>query len=735
MNDDKDFFDSMNPNLSSFYESGENNKPDSKDHLFPIQDELKNLDSKFAEEKPVSSGSMKEIFEVQDLPSGRKVAKAKLKNSSDPKAVESFLREARLTASLQHPNIIRIYDIAYDDYPWFSMELIEGQSLEEHIKSESYHEWLLYQKLDIFNKICDAIAYAHSKNILHLDIKPDNVRLGPYGEVIVCDWGLAHIMFSDDIQLEDYRLEKMNLENEQTMHGYFRGTPGYMAPERVDNKKTVQSDIFSLGALLYTLLNGSDPFKGNTSSEIIKNTVDGNIQPATKNLAIGIKSVYEKALKPNAEDRYNSVLELQGDIDKFRKGFATSAENAGFLKQMRLVCKRNKLTCSLIALFLLIIGTITVNYIYDIQRGKRIILNQKLKAEEALDLYKKEQQDKEEIARHFSALLVESTKNNTHGFDLKRSLEYLDYAVSQHPENSEAWLVKGYSHFIGHEFDKAYHAFEKSNLGQEVRDVQKICLKYSGHQGLLPVDKTLELLKDFGDRSSLVLSFFFIYDGQVRTATEHSKIVEFYLSERNKTKQLNFHYQEGQLNLSNNSSLFNLDSNLVSGSKNFNLLKYLYLDHLNLSNTNFSNLNQLTELELKTIDLSHTPVMDLRPLLKIKSLKEITLSPNQIKFSRGRWPFKINFSDRNQSIKSVEQAVKKLLQSFEAVDLDKSGELSLSELLSASNGYAERELRTFHSIADKDQNSNLSIKEINNFNFEKFYKIFPRLTPNPDAKL
>ena len=130
-----------------------------------------------------------------------------------------------------------------------------------------------------------------------------------------------------------------------------------------------------------------------------------------------------------------------------------------------------------------------------------------------------------------------------------------------------------------------------------------------------------------------------------------------------------------------------MDSDLVPDSKNFNLLKFLNLKHLNLSNTNFSNLNQLSELELETIDLSHTPVMDLRPLLKIKELKEITPSPNQGKISRGKWPFKINFSDNIKVLKKVEQAVKRLLQSFEAVDLDKSGELSLSELLKASSGY------------------------------------------------
>jgi hypothetical protein len=126
--------------------------------------------------------------------------------------------------------------------------------------------------------------------------------------------------------------------------------------------------------------------------------------------------------------------------------------------------------------------------------------------------------------------------------------------------------------------------------------------------------------------------------------------------------------------------------------------------------------------------------MDLRPLLKIKELKEIILSPNQAKISRGKWPFKINFKDNIQSPKRVEQAVKRLLQSFEAVDLDKSGELSLNELLKASNGYAERELKAFHFIADKDKNTNLSVEEINDFDFKRFYKKSPKLTPSPDVK-
>ena len=719
MNDDKDFFDSMNPKLSGFYE------PDhqSTEHLFPIQEELQGLVDKFQDSKKLASGSMKEIFEVKDLPSGRKVAKAKLRNSSDPKIVESFLREGRLTASLQHPNIIRIYDIAYDDYPWFSMELIEGQSLEEKIQSHSnqLENWPLYERLDIFNKICDAIAYAHSKNILHLDIKPDNIRLGIYGEVIVCDWGLAHILYSDEPNTEDYRQEDMDLQNDQTLHGYFRGTPGYMAPERVENHKSTQADIFSLGALLYTLLNGHTPFDGENMTDVLKNTLEGKIRPEKSKLAVGISSVYKKALSRNDQDRYSSVRELQQEVNKFRQGYATSAENADFLKQLQLLIKRNKLTCSIVLIFMLLISFILNSYISDIKRGRKIIMKQKDKAEETLILYQEEQKSREEIARHFSALLVESTKNNLHDFDLDKSLEYLNYAVEQHPSNAEAWLVKGYAHFIGHQFADAHQAFEKSGLGKEVAKAKKLSIKHINNQGLLNIQDTLQLLKDLAYVPELVSSFFFIYDGQNReNKADHSLLVKFYLEKRNKAHDFHFTYENKSLDLSNNKALINVDSEIIPGSKSFSLLKFLNIKELNLSHTNFNNLDQLQELKLESLDISHTPVMDLRPLLQMPSIKKITLSHKQAKIARGKWPFQIEYVNTTHQSDPIEKAVKRLINSFDLIDTDRSRELSLAELIKGASQYGERELETFLQSCDLNKNGTLSIQEINKFNPDTF---------------
>ena len=724
MEEDKEFFDSMNPKLSDFYNLEiVGTEPAQKD-LFPIQEELKTLRMKFEGERKVGAGGMKEIFEVKDLPSGRRVAKAKLRDCSNPRDVESFLREARLTASLQHPNVIRIYEIGFDQYPWFSMELIEGQSLEERIKSQSdsKEDWPLFQRLEIFNKICDAMAYAHSKNILHLDIKPDNIQLGPYGEVIVCDWGLGHILFSDE---EDIYDEKLDLQNENTMHGYIRGTPGYMAPERIDNKKTFETDIFSLGALLYALLNYSAPFSGKDNTETIENTLTGKISPATWDIPIGIRSVYLKALNTDISDRYTSVKEMQNDVEKFRNGFATQAERASFIKQFLLLCKRNKVICSMAAAFGLIIALIIINYIGDIKSKNKRITAEKQKAELALEMYKNEQEEKQDIAKNFAELLVESTRNKTHGFDIEESLKRLEYALQKDPNNKDAWLVKGYTHFICHQFKDAHYCFEKCGIPR-VETAQKISLKYINNSGMLSPAENVKLLREFGDTSDLVLSFIFLYDGETRKSTsDHSQLVKYFLEYRNSAENLKFEYdpKNNSLSLANNVGLFNLNTDF-DDTKDYCLLEFLKLKSLDLTNTNFSNLNQLKELELEDLNLANTQVMDLRPLLEMRTLKQVILNRNQSKITQSQnWPFIISYTDDLGNSDFIERAIKQLLTNYEFVDTDKDGSITLKELIKRTSNIGKEELTLFFRKCDVNRDKKLDLKEINDLSVSEL-KIF-----------
>ena len=157
-----------------------------KDHLTQMR---------YLDEQPIAEGGMKNISKGNDSVTSREVAIAYLKPGQQ-EHFSNFIKEARLNARLQHPNIMTVYDIGVDDknQAYFTMKLIEGEELGtiiKRLKKGQETEYNSQKLLYIFLKICEAIAFAHSKNILHLDLKPENIQVGQFGEVLVCDWGLA----------------------------------------------------------------------------------------------------------------------------------------------------------------------------------------------------------------------------------------------------------------------------------------------------------------------------------------------------------------------------------------------------------------------------------------------------------------------------------------------------------------------------------------------------------------
>ena len=224
------------------------------------------LEERYEDGGCINEGGLKRILECRDLATGRIVAKAVLKKAADAAAVEQFLREGRITASLQHPNIVPVYDIGLDGdlLPYFTMKLIEGDSLREIVGklregNRGYcNRYTLPVLVDIFLKICDAVAYAHSRGILHLDLKPDNIRVGEFGGVLVCDWGLARKIDAEELEQESDGRHLEGIEDAGfTLDGEIKGTPGYMAPEQASGsteERSKRTDIYALGAILYALL-------------------------------------------------------------------------------------------------------------------------------------------------------------------------------------------------------------------------------------------------------------------------------------------------------------------------------------------------------------------------------------------------------------------------------------------------------------------------------------------------
>ena len=257
---DEKFFQSMKPELGSYLQT------DEKDAVAP-EFSVK----RYHELEYLASGGMKKVTKVEDNKTGRLLAKATLTGEASSDVKEIFNREARLMAQLAHPNIVSVHDLGEgEEGPWFTMDLLEGDSLRDAFTSKS-----IIERLGIFLKVCDAIEYAHSKEIIHLDIKPDNVLIGNFGEVLLCDWGVAKVLHESEKSYE------INVENNKTLHGEIKGSPGYMAPEQAAgdvNKIGPATDIYSLGATLYCMLTGNSAIKGTDLGSIISDTISGNFE-------------------------------------------------------------------------------------------------------------------------------------------------------------------------------------------------------------------------------------------------------------------------------------------------------------------------------------------------------------------------------------------------------------------------------------------------------------------------
>jgi len=174
----------LDSKLAVFYSMAQEEIPHHKRSL--LYNEVRTIQQRYCEHTEIAVGGIKRISKVYDRKTGRHVAFASLRDPARKDLYDPFLREARLTGALHHPNIIPIYDLGLDENgePFFIMELKTGKTLAQIIKERRMgisNGWNLDDLLKIFLKVCDGMAYAHSRNILHLDLKPENIQVGEFG--------------------------------------------------------------------------------------------------------------------------------------------------------------------------------------------------------------------------------------------------------------------------------------------------------------------------------------------------------------------------------------------------------------------------------------------------------------------------------------------------------------------------------------------------------------------------
>jgi len=299
----------------------------------------------------VARGGMGVVYAAEDEKLERRVALKVLDvPGTDGDLANRLMREARVLARLEHPGIVPVHDVGTlgDGRVFYTMKFVEGQRLDKFIEGvESVQD-----RLRLFLRICEAVAFAHARGVLHRDLKPANIMVGPFGEVLVMDWGLAKILRSD-LQIADRvadpeakileKPKQPGAEKDSTKssvitgHGTVMGTPGYMSPEQARGEVEVldaRSDIFSLGALLRFLLTQKTP---------------AGFSPR---LDRSLEAICAKATAEQRESRYSAVQDLGLDVSRYLDGLAVGAHRESIFDKLARFYRRYRFFILLILAYL-----------------------------------------------------------------------------------------------------------------------------------------------------------------------------------------------------------------------------------------------------------------------------------------------------------------------------------------------------------------------------------------------
>lgn len=299
----------------------------------------------------LGEGGMGGVYRVQDTALDRQVALKVIRIvDSNGEFAGRLLREAKIIAQLEHPGIVPVHDVGTlpDGRVFYTMKLVQGRRLDQHMAELGG----VPERLRTFQKICEAVSFAHAHGVLHRDLKPQNIMVGPFGEVLVMDWGLAKLLGADTPAERDRAGKNPRREHEtsdqvtartDTADGMILGTPGYMAPEQAHGDVAAlgpRADVYSLGAVLRFLLQGS----GRTPN--------------------ALAAIAGKATEADPSQRYGSVEALANDIAHYLDGLPVSAYPEGPFTRLWRWLVRNR------AWILLIIAYLLMRALFILWRGR-----------------------------------------------------------------------------------------------------------------------------------------------------------------------------------------------------------------------------------------------------------------------------------------------------------------------------------------------------------------------------
>jgi serine/threonine protein kinase len=285
----------------------------------------------------IGQGGMGTVYRARDLELAREVALKVLRLpevSAD--VADRMRREARTLACLEHPGIVPVHDVGTlaDGRAFYAMKLVRGAPLDALDRRS------LVERLEIIERICEAVAFAHARGVIHRDLKPQNVMVGPFGEVLVMDWGVAKLSAGEAGALGVGDSRAGDRGGPSTGHGVVVGTPGYMAPEQAAGMPSLidaRADVYAIGAILRDLCHDA----GN----------DADTSPAT--LPRPLRAIIDRAMAPDPANRYAAATDLARDVAAFLAGEPVSAYRENLFERGRRLATRHSTPILLVLAYLI----------------------------------------------------------------------------------------------------------------------------------------------------------------------------------------------------------------------------------------------------------------------------------------------------------------------------------------------------------------------------------------------
>ncbi len=654
---------------------------ESDDDICPLYCAISRIEERYQNPELIGRGGMKEVYRVYDAQAARHVAMAKPLPVFSRDQFDAFLREAHLTARLDHPNIIDLFDMDLDERgrPFFTMQLKHGRSLRAVINLQrnvndddidADDTFPLRERLELFSRVCDAIAYAHSRRVLHLDTKPENIFVGEFGEVKVCDWGMGVVMSHQEGENESTVLLDPDLYG--SLLESAKGTPIYMAPEQMDKRqaKTPQMDIYALGCLLHELLTFELPL---------------DMRAGNPNIGLALSATISKATATDVSDRYQTVEALRQDISRFLGGYSVSVERAGLLREASLFYRRHREACS-ITLGLLCLSTLSVTFFVlqlresreqaleattvavearsrsqearlraeQAQQRTKVALvsaeKAQIRAEDALAKYvaEKEESERRRDRQVTAAVLhaelltdVAFLQDETLPLAFQHATKHLDSILSfDPPPQSHAWTQKYWLYFLSQDFGAALKLVVEGKVIP--RDLVRLAQKYQAHQnsdGRLDTDHLISLIWELSKtepwRAPLAEKIL-VYDNlNPRPPEDQNRIVREWVKINNPdwlNEELTYDFETETVRVRGD-GLASLVRTIARSNYQpsriclLHTLKPLVLD---LRGTAVEDISELRSLELIELDLRQTQVTDLSPLRDNRMLRRLYLDRDQV---------------------------------------------------------------------------------------------------------